>query len=338
MSLQDELVKIKKQQFKPIYTVIGTETFLIETFKKQLKSSISSEAEDEFNIITFDMTEVELSSVIYEAETVPFFGDYKVIFVENPYFLTGEKKKNELNHDLSLLLAYLENPLSTSVIVFVASYEKLDERKKVVKLLKKESQLVDVSKMTDKTLIPYVKQHIENEGYSIDKQAFERLTYLTDMDLTRIMNELEKLFLLTLSSKSITKNDVESLIPKSLEHNIFDLNQYVIGNKTDEALNLYHDLLVSGEETIKIISILLGQIRLLLQVKILLDMNYQQSNITDTLKIHPYRVKLAVQQCKSLSFKQLGEMFDELIEMDFNIKTGKIEKELAFELFLLKKR
>ncbi len=338
MSLQDELVQIKNKRFKPVYTLLGTENFLIETFKKEIKQSAVSEEEATFNIVSFDMTEVDLANVVNEAETIPFFGEYKIIFVENPYFLTGEKKKNELNHDLSLLIAYLENPLSTSILVFVASYEKLDERKKVVKLLKKESQLVNVGKMTDRDLIPYVTNYIVSEGYNIDKNAFEKLTYLTDMDLTRIINELEKLFLFKLETKIISKEDVETLIPKTLEHNIFDLNQFVLENKTDQSLSLYHDLLVNGEETIKVISILLGQVRLLLQVKILLDMNYQQSNITDTLKIHPYRVKLAVQQCKTLPFKRLGEIFNELIEIDYNIKTGAIEKELAFELFLLKIR
>ncbi|MEG2708962.1 MAG: DNA polymerase III subunit delta, partial [Vagococcus sp.] len=98
------------------------------------------------------------------------------------------------------------------------------------------------------------------------------------------------------------------------------------------------NLVVAGEETIKVISILIGQIRLLLQVKLLLEMNYQQSNITDALKIHPYRVKLAVQQSRTLDKKILGEMFNELIDLDYNIKTGQVEKELGFELFLLKNR
>ncbi|MEG0254924.1 DNA polymerase III subunit delta [Vagococcus sp.] len=338
MSLQNELSEIKKKKFQSVYTLIGTETFLSETFKKELKKQVSDEEDDDFNIVGFDMNEVELSNVIHEAETVPFFGDHKVIFVENPYFLTGEKKRTELNHDLTLLESYLSNPLSTSILVFMASYDKLDERKKVVKLLKKESKVVDVSKMTEKTLIPYLRQYIENEGYDIEKSAFEELVYLTDMDLSRIMNELDKLFLYSLESKVIKKSDVSSLIPKSLEHNIFDLNQYVLKNKADQSLNLYHELLISGEETIKIISILLGQIRLLLQVKILLDMNYQQSNMTDTLKIHPYRIKLAVGQSKTLSFDILGQMFNELIEMDFKIKTGQMDKELVFELFLLQSR
>lgn len=42
--------------------------------------------------MSFDMEENGLGAVIDEAETLPFFGDYRLIFVEKPYFLTGEKK------------------------------------------------------------------------------------------------------------------------------------------------------------------------------------------------------------------------------------------------------
>ena len=338
MTLQNELTKIRKNEFRPVYTLIGTENYLIETFRNALKNQVSEDEDDDLNVISIDTAELELGEVIHEAETIPFFGDNKVIFVENPYFLTAEKKKNDLKHDTTLLESYLKNPLETTVLVFVTNVEKLDERKKIVKLLKKESVIVDVSQMGDKELIPYVQHYIESEGYSIDKSAFEQLTYLTDMNLSRIMNELDKLFLFKTETKTISRFDVDSLIPKSLEHNIFDLNQYVLGNKKANALELYQDLLVAGEEPIKIISILIGQIRLLLQVKILLEMNYQQSNITDTLKIHPYRIKLAVQQSRSMEKVILGQMFDELVELDFKIKTGQIEKDLGFELFLLKSR
>ncbi|MDI8341913.1 DNA polymerase III subunit delta, partial [Salmonella enterica subsp. enterica serovar Montevideo] len=126
---------------------------------------------------------------------------------------------------------YLKNPLETSILIFTTNVEKLDERKKIVKLLKKESQLVDVNQMTEKELIPYVSHYIESEGYHIEKNAFKQLTYLTDMNLSRVMNELNKLFLYKSDTKEITLKDVDLLIPKSLEHNIFALSQYVLDNK-----------------------------------------------------------------------------------------------------------
>jgi DNA polymerase-3 subunit delta len=99
---------------------------------------------------------------------------------------------------------------------------------------------------------------------------------------------------------------------------------------------LYDDLYIQGEETIKINAILISQIRLLLQTAILMKIGYQQGNIAETLKVHPYRVKLAMQQAKKLNQKDLAHLYDELIENDYLIKSGRMEKEFLFQLFVLK--
>ena len=125
-------------------------------------------------------------------------------------------------------------------------------------------------------------------------------------------------------------------MPKSLEHNVFDLTNQVLSGNSEHAIQLYEDLLLQGEETIKLNAILLTQIRLFLQTKILAKLGYQQANIAETLKVHPYRVKLALQQVRQFELARLEAIYDELVENDFRIKTGQMDKELLFQLFILK--
>lgn len=65
-------------------------------------------------------------------------------------------------------------------------------------------------------------------------------------------------------------------------------------------------------------------------------MGYQQANIADTLKVHPYRVKLALQQVRRFELSRLERLYDELVENDYRMKTSKMDKELLFQLFILK--
>ncbi len=104
------------------------------------------------------------------------------------------------------------------------------------------------------------------------------------------------------------------------------MTQYILSGKTEQALRLFEDLITQGEETIKINAILLSQIRLFLQTKFLMKIGYQQANIAETLKIHPYRVKLAMQEVRKFDEKILRRLFDDLVEMDYQIKSGKIER------------
>lgn len=336
MSFQKEIAKIKEKKFDSVYVLMGKERHLTNQFKQQLIASGMEEEEQSFNLMTFDMKQDLLDNVMIEAQTIPFFGERKIIFIQEPYFLTGEKKKTDVEHNLNTLLDYLDEPSPTTILVFLAPYDKLDERKKIVKKLKKEATLIDVSDMTNRLAQQYVSDTIKNEGYEISKEAFEEFIYLTNANLSQMMNELDKLFLVATESKKITKEMVKQLIPRSLEHSIFDLLKYILANQKEQSLALYNELLLQGEDPIKINAILISQFRLLLQVKIMAERHYQQSNMIDVLKIHPYRIKLSLQEAKKFDLKTLGAIFDYLVENDYKMKSGYMDANLLFELFLMK--
>ncbi len=335
MNTQQALQAIRSQEFQSVYLVLGTEDFLQQQIREAFLTSLQVD-QDDLNFAQFDLEQDSLDLVLDEAQSTPFFGDYRLIFAEKPLFLTAEKKANTPEHNIEGLLEYLQDPVDTSILVFFASYEKLDERKKVTKQLKKAATLIEVQPMKEAEVRRYLQQTLNNDGLVMERDAFELFVRLTDVRLSQAMQELEKLRLYAGSDQKISRQAVEQLIPKSLEHNVFDLTTYVLEGKTEAALRLYEDLRIQGEETIKINAILISQIRLLLQTAILMKVGYQQGNIASTLKVHPYRVKLAMQQVRKFDQKALAHLYDELIENDYLIKSGKIDKEFLFQLFVLK--
>lgn len=336
MSIQADLQKIRKEKLAPCYLVLGTEKFLQDQVRNEILKKIKIDGEDDLNFLSFDMENSSIDEVIAEAETLPFFGDQRLVFVENPYFLTGEKGTNGIDQNTDLLVNYLKEPLETTVLVIFAPYEKLDERKKVTKQLKKTAITIDVKQLDEKAVRQYLLNTLENSEIKMDRQAIDLFLRLTDLDLSKMMRELQKILLYGQEQEVITVKEIEQLVPKTLEHNLFDMTQYILSGRTEQALRLFQDLVTQGEETIKINAILLSQIRLFLQTKFLVKIGYQQANIAETLKIHPYRVKLAMQEVRKFDEQTLRRLFDELVEMDYEIKSGKIEKELSFQLFVLR--
>ena len=166
-------------------------------------------------------------------------------------------------------------------------------------------------------------------------EAFELFIQLTDAKLSTAMSELPKLLLFSSDTKQITKSAVNDLVAKSLEQNIFALVEYVLKRQTANALSLYQDLLLQKEDPIKINAILMTQFRLLLQVKFLEKKGYQQGDSAGMLKVHPYRVKLAIQQARKFSEKVLVSSFEGLVDAEYRLKTGQGDKEMQFELFVL---
>ncbi|MHC5267859.1 DNA polymerase III subunit delta [Enterococcus sp. LJL98] len=335
MDVQKALQQINNQKLSNIYLVLGTEAFLQEQVRKAFIERLSIE-ENDLNFSQFDLSETPVSHLLAEVESSPFFGDYRLVFAEHPFFLTSEKPRNAPDNDLEPLLTYLQNPLETTILVFWVNYEKMDERKKITKQLKKAASLIDVQPLKEGEVRRYIQQTIANDHLEFSREAFDLFFFLTDASLSKAMHELSKIRLFAEPGSKISKEMVAALVPRSLEQNVFDLTNRVLEGRAQEALQLYEELQVQGEETIKINAILLSQIRLLLQVRFLQNIGYQQGAMGETLRIHPYRIRLAMQQARKFEVKQLAHLYDELIENDFKIKTGQMDKELLFQLFILK--
>ncbi|MCA9766117.1 MAG: DNA polymerase III subunit delta [Carnobacterium sp.] len=335
MNFSKEVAKLRNNQISSVYLVLGTESYLNRTLRETFIYSILKEDEIDLNLGIYDMSEVPLGTALEDAESIPFFGDRRLVIIDHPLFLTGDKNKAKLEHDMKWFENYVLKPSETTTLVIFAPYEKLDERKKISKLLKKNALIIETTTLSEKEMRSYLKTTIENEDFTVSSEAFELFVQLTDANLSVAMSELPKLLLFGQDKKRITKEAVSQLITRSLEQNIFSLNDYVLKKKVGPALELYHDLLLQKEDPIKINAIMTSQFRLLLQVKILEKKGYQQGDIAKMLKVHPYRIKLSIQHMRPFSKKVLSDAYNGLIETEYRLKTGQGKREMQFELFVL---
>ncbi|WP_416207845.1 DNA polymerase III subunit delta [Enterococcus sp. HY326] len=327
-------MKAIQDNLEQIYLILGTEKYLQDEVRQAFLKKTQVVDEADLNFAAFDLREDRLAEVMNEVESMPFFGDHRLVFVENPDFLTGAKNQKE-QENLAEFIAYLQQPVESTVLVIFAPYEKLDERKKVTKTLKKTATLIETKPPTEGELKKLLLELFATEQISISSDNLELILRLTDLSLSKIMGEFQKLVTNVGAHGEITQEIIQDLIPKTLEHNIFDMTNFVLQGKAEAALRLYDDLLLQGEETIKINSILISQVRLYLQTKILVGIGYQQGNIASTLSIHPYRVKLAMQEVRRFQLETLETIFDQLVENDYRFKTGQGDKEILFQLFVL---
>lgn len=336
MSYATELAKIKKRQFQPVYLFLGTETYFIEEARQALLTYSMDEADQELNVGTYNLDEVPLGHALEDAESLPFFGDRRLVIVDNPIFLTAEKLKNNVEHDVDWLESYLNQPSDSTILAIFAPYEKLDNRKKISKLIKKVATVVDVSPLGEHDARSFLSRYVKEAGFQMNRHTAQFFFERIESNLSNGMHELQKLFLAAMETKTITKKMVEELVPRNLEQNIFEIVTFVLAKNTQRAIQTYRDLILQKEEPIKINAILLGQFRLLLQVKLLAQKGYQQPDMVKVLKIHPYRIKLASQQIRQLQTEALMRAYLGLVETEKNMKTGSGHKDVQFELFMLK--
>lgn len=328
--------KIKQRTLAPLYLLYGTETFLLnETLERIVRIALKDEERD-FHLSMYDCEELPIEAAVEEAETLPFFGEKKVVVVKNPYFLTAEKGKEKIEHNLKKLEEYITSPSPFSIVIFVGLYEKLDERKKITKRLMNEAEVFVASPLHEKELHRWISERVKENGVTVTEEAKDTLLQLAGTNLMILANELDKLALFVGQTGTIAKETVEMLVSRTLEQNVFVLVEKVVQRNISEALQVFYDLLENQEEPIKILSLLASQFRLLYQVKWLAAKGYGQQQIASLLKVHPFRVKLALEQTALFSEHELMKIMYDLAEADYQMKSSAMDKRLLMELLLIK--
>jgi len=328
--------QIKKNEFSSIYLLYGKESFLINETKQLLTNQVLNAEEIEFNLSSFDLGETPIEVALEDAETFPFIGEKKLLFLHNPHFLTAEKTKEKVEHNLTRLEAYIKEPAPYSIVVFIAPYEKLDERKKLTKELKKRATTFEAKKLNESELKKWIRSRADFNGVVIEPKAVELMLTLVGTNLFMLTSEVDKLAMYTGKGLTVDVDTVEKLVSRSLEQNIFTLVEKIVNRQIESALRIYYDLLKLNEEPIKILAVITGQFRLIYQVKELARRGYGQQQIASHIKVHPFRVKLAAGQAQKFQDVELTSIMKELAEADYKMKTGAMNKELVIELFLLK--
>lgn len=333
MTYMKVLQEIKKKQIAPVYVLYGTESYFIQNIIKHITKAVLSDEGHE-NQATYDLEETPIQEVITDAETFPFFVNKKLVLASNPTFLKAKPDKLAFEHDLEVLNRYLSQPVDYSVIVLIAPYEKIDERKKVTKTLKKNAVMVSCAPIKEYELKNWITNLAGSMKITINDGAYETLETELSTDLYLLRNELSKLALYVGEGGVVTKDVAESLISHSTNSSSLRLVDAVIENNLHKAISIYKDLEKMKEEPIGLIALLAFQFRTILRVKLLKLKGYSQSQMQKQISVHPYVIKIAMDREKRFSVERLNGIIDKLTETDATIKQGKMEKELAFELLL----
>lgn len=293
---------------------------LDEKIKELTKNS------NDIEVVHYDLSETPIEQLVEDLDTYNFLTSKKIIVGHNANFLSSDKSKIVVEHNIERFEKYLENPSCDNILVLTC--DNIDKRKKITSTLLKQADLVE-----GKTNIHnIIKNKLEN--YSITSDAEKKLLEYCQDDYERISNELDKLMLYKMSEKTINAEDVENIVMKSLDDNIFHLADSILSRNKKEAFELYNNFILHGEQVVNIIRILSNKIRLIYQVKVLLNDGNSDQSISKLLKVHEYPVKLAREASYRYSEKILLADLEKLANLDLEIKSGKSDGEVEFELLL----
>lgn len=312
----------------PQTLILGQDAFLNDYL---IHSYVSDERFKELDHLTVDCESDGLDELIADLTESSLFSSSKIITVKNPFFLTAKtpKKYEKQVKQLERIFSHVKD--LDDVLVIEASYEKVDRRKKLTKTITANFNLVE-TKIRPYEVGAITKAIIKQEGYQISQSALQLLVERSDQVIDTILSNYDKLKMASPNGK-ITEKLVMQNVDLSLAQNIFAILEAALKENYHEAITRLNDQLREGVNPIQLLAVFENQLELILVAKILAKRGRTEPQIVKELGIHPYRVKLALQN--RITLEKLTELMVEAIKLDYNYKNGTYHDDNFIKMFVL---
>jgi DNA polymerase-3 subunit delta len=312
------------------YLFYGEDTYSIKEKINGIKQKFLQKDSADINFSFLNGTDTGGDIFWNTVLAAPFLTDKRLVIVQN---LLLKNKDEEFKKSLAKQLERIPG----STLVFFIELGQPDKRSALFKALnqKKYSQVFGLP--TPHQIGQFIEERILRESISISPQNKSKLLLYVGNDYHRALNETEKLILYVKSKNvsEIKEGDIDLLVCPENNASIFNFIDYLAAKKTKEAALSLQKLILSGENELYILTMIVYQFRNLLKIDDLKQKKYSRDQIAREAKIHPFVVAKSL---SSLNYfddrKLLDAIYLRLSKLDFEIKSGKIEGRLGLDLLI----
>ena len=330
MKFEEIISSLKKKDFRPIYFLMGNESYFIDKITDYISKNILSETEKGFNQSILYGKDTTVEQIISIAKQFPIMGEKSIVIVKEAQHL---KKIEGLE-------SYLNNPVASTLLVICYKNKTLDKRKKITKELKQKAVLFESKNLYDNQIPSWIQQYLQKFEYDINPKATQLLAEFLGTNLSNISNELDKLMISIPKEVTITSEIIEENIGFSKDFNNFELTK-ALGEKNVLKTNqiAYYFAKNSKENPLLVtISVLFSYFQKLLILHTLSDKS--QSNVASKLKVNPYFANDYIIGSRSYSKRKVVDIISLLRSYDLKSKgldnysqsQGELLRELLYRI------
>ena len=311
----DEVLKIvndiKAGNIKPIYFLMGEESYYIDKLSDYIEKKVLTEEEKGFNQTVLYGRDVTIEDIISTAKRYPMMAERQVVIV---------KEAQDLIRTIDKLESYAENPMPTTVLVFCYKYKTLDKRKKLTKLIAKNGVVFESKKLYENQVGDWIKRVLAGKKYTIEPKAAAMLVEFLGTDLSKINNELEKLQIILPAGSAITPKDIEENIGFSKDFNVFELRKALGERNQLKAYTIAENFAQNPKDNPMVVttSLVFGFFIQLLKYHGLKDRN--PKNVAAVIGVNPFFLKEYDVALKNYPMKKVSQIVGALRDIDVKSK------------------
>lgn len=307
-----------------VYLIETTSRVLLE---KQIDKILGSSE----NKIIYNAELYTIDDILEEASYVSMFGEMKYLIVKNANFFGKNKLKEE---EEKKLLTYLENPYPLCTLIFT-TYEPTDSRKKITKTIKEKFEYLNIPTLKGLELYNQVVSLLVEKNYLAEKDTINYMINACLGNYDLIYNEINKIDLFYQTPTKIKLENVKNIISKTMVDNNFKFVDAVIERDLKKAIQYLEDLTILKIEPLSLINLLAREYRNMLVIKTLEEERYSKKEIAKELQLQDWQIDKTSKNSMNYHKDDLKDYLVRLEKLDFQIKSGLIDKLVGLKLFLL---
>lgn len=335
MTIENLEKELRAQKLNSIYLLYGEELFLLESNLKKIKT-LFGECIKGINYIMID--EQNVSEIISDIETPSFGYEKKLIIARNTGLFKKEAKKKagDISKIKDKLVQYIDENIEiineSVILVFVE--EEADNKSKLYKTIENNGVICKFDYQKPLQIEQRIKSICNAYKVQIDSATIRYFIECCGTNMQDLINEIRKLIEYVGENGTIKNEDIDKLSTKKLESIIFDLTDNLGKKDISGALQVLKNLIYAKEPLAKILVTLYNHFKKLYITKMALNTN---KDLASSLNLKPNQVFLTSKykiQAKYFKENELRDILQELCDLDYNFKSGKIDLQVGIETIL----
>lgn len=337
MNYNDFILDIKKDNLKPVYFFTGDEEYLMYETIEIFKQKYIDKSLEAINYIIIDGKDKNFDSILNACETLPFISPKKLVLIKD----ISEIIENAEDNFPDIMSSYLEGLDDFLCLIIMDRSNNLKKTSKLYKTIKKLDGVVEFPKLNGRDLNSWIenkckkyKKSISNANLNYFIQQSTYSEYNSTKTLYDLENELIKVVNHTLD-KEISKNDIDVVLSKTLDTNIFNLLTSITKKDSESALKIFNEMYISNEPVQRILFMIIRQLRLILSYKLYKEKGYSEGLIQEKLGIKSFEFKKISSQSSNFTEAQIRAALEYILETDIKQKTSSQDEKLAIEILII---
>ncbi len=263
-----------------------------------------------------------------------------LFFTGKILFIKRVSKSKQFNDNVEMFFEAIGRKLAASSdklkIVFWED-EKIKSNSRYLKHLKgyiNSASVVCIDALGKRDLSGWVINQLKSANLVLDSEQIDLLLRRSNYDAERVVNEINKLQIISEDGTQVTAELIEQLVADTFENQVWDLTDAINSRNSKRALEVYENIVSNGYDDFLVLNSISRNLDQVILIKSLTDEGLSRDQIIKKIKVHPFVFSKISGNVDKYSWDLLKKIYEKINNIDYESKRGGVDSRVAITVLL----